>query len=220
MICRHCERNPRKRGEDDPQRDGDSGHFHRRGKESSHRRRRAFINIRRPHVKRHGRHFEGEPGHQEHKTEDNAERRLSVDGFGDARKGNRAGEAIEKRSAIKQHAGRQRAEDEIFEAGFRRPEIVAVERGNDVKGKRHQFEPKIERDETGRRNQHQHAEGRQKDQNRKLEFVDFFARQKILAHHQGDEGSAKRQHLHEAPETVVDEGAVEDDRRGLARRAE
>ena len=53
-------------------------------------------------------------------------------------------------------------------------------------------------------------------ENRKLEFVDFFAREKVLAHDQGDERSDERQHLHEPPEAIVDEGAVEDDRRGLA----
>ena len=37
-----------------------------------------------------------------------------------------AGEAVDQRHAVEQHAGRQGAEHEIFEAGFGRAEVVAV----------------------------------------------------------------------------------------------
>ena len=64
--------------------------------------------------------------------------------------------------------------------------------------------------------QHQHPERRQKNEDRKLEFVDFFSGQKIPAHDQGHERSGERQHLHKASEPVVNEGAIEDDSIRLA----
>ena len=52
----------------------------------------------------------------------------------------RAGEAVDQRGAVEQHAGGERAEDEIFEAGFGRAHIVAVERRDHVEREAHQFE--------------------------------------------------------------------------------
>ena len=51
----------------------DAGHLGRGGKERRHRRRRAFVDVRRPHVERHGGNLEAEAGEQEHQPEDQAE---------------------------------------------------------------------------------------------------------------------------------------------------
>ncbi len=46
----------------------------RRREEGGDRRRRAFIDVRRPHVERHGGDLEGQAGAEEHDADDEAER--------------------------------------------------------------------------------------------------------------------------------------------------
>ena len=76
--------------------------------EGGDRRRRALIDIGRPHMERHGRNLEGEAGDDEDKAEDEAEaRRPARQRGGDLREAGRAGEAIDQRGAIEQHAGGQ-----------------------------------------------------------------------------------------------------------------
>ena len=53
---------------------GHGRHLRRRGEEGRDRRRRAFVDVRRPHVERHGGDLEGEPGDQEDQAEDQADR--------------------------------------------------------------------------------------------------------------------------------------------------
>ncbi len=55
-----------------------------------------------------------------------------------------AGEAVDQRGAVEQHARRQGAEDEILEARFGRPGVVALHGGDDVERQRLQFEADIE----------------------------------------------------------------------------
>ena len=95
-------------------------HLGRRREEGGDRRRRALVDVRRPHVERHGRDLEGEAGDHEDEAEDQAERRsapesaAAICGEADV-----AGEAVDQRGAVEQHARRQRAEDEVLQAGFR-----------------------------------------------------------------------------------------------------
>ena len=123
----------------------------RRGEEGGDRRRRAFVDVRRPHVERHRRDLEGEAGDQEDEAEDQAERGLAAvqraampanDGL--------AGEAVDQRGAVEQHARRQRAEDEILEAGLGRADRIAVDRRDHVERQRLQLEAEIERDQVVR----------------------------------------------------------------------
>ena len=72
-----------------------------------------------------------------------------------------AGEAVDQRDAVEQHAGGQRAEHEIFEARFGRAQVVAVDRGDDVERQRLQLEAEIERDQVVGRDHQHHAERRE-----------------------------------------------------------
>ena len=163
-------------------------------------------------MERRRRHFEGEADKQEDEAEDDADRARALNGRGDAGEIDRARKAVDQRGAIEQHAGGERAKDEIFEPGLRRPDIVAIEGGDHVKRERHQFEAKIERDEVLRSDQRQHADRGEQDEDRELEFVDALAGEEILAHDQRHHRAKQRQHLHEATEAVVDDGAVKHDR--------
>ena len=69
----------------------------------------------------------------------------------------------------------KRAEDEIFEAGFRGARIVAVDGGDDIERQRLQFEAHIERDQVVGRDHHHHADGRQQDEDRIFEALDLLA---------------------------------------------
>ncbi len=164
------------------------------------------------------RHFERETRQNENETEDHANRRRVGDDRRDALERHRPRKAIEQRCAVKHHARRQRAENEIFETRFRGASIVARKGGDDIERQRHQFEAEIERDEIIRRDQQQHAERGQQDQDRIFEFIERGAAQKIRRQQDRHQRRAKRQHLREARESVVDVGAVEDDRLGFRRQ--
>ena len=73
MICCHCTAmvGNARHGDAHEQRHG--GDFGRGGKERRDRGRRALIDVRRPHMERHRRDLEAEPGEQEHETERQAE---------------------------------------------------------------------------------------------------------------------------------------------------
>ena len=85
-------------------------------------------------MERHRRDLEGEADEEE----DEAEQQAEIGGRGAARdhrdvlEAGRAGEAVDQRGAVEQHAGRQRAEHEVLEAGLARSDVVAAERGDDV----------------------------------------------------------------------------------------
>ena len=129
--------------------------------------------------------------------------------LGDAGEAHRAGEAVDQRGAVEQHAGGQRAEDEIFEAGLRRAHGIAVDRRDHVERQAHQFEAEIERDQIGRRDQHQHAGGRQQDQDRIFELLLLLAREIVERHQDRDGRAGQREQLEEARERIDDEAAAE-----------
>ncbi len=202
----------------DPRRDCDRRHFRRGSEEGRHRRRRALVNVGRPHMEGRRRHFESETRQNEHETEDHANRRRVGDDRRDALERHRPRKAIEQRRTIKHHARRQRAENEIFETRFRGASIVARKGGDDIERQGHQFEAEIKRDEVIRRDQQQHAERGQQDQDRIFEFIERGAAQEIRRQQDRHQRRAERQHLNEARESVVDIGAVEDDRLGFRRQ--
>ncbi len=117
-ICCHSAVMPGKCRYRDAHEHRDARHFRRRGEEGRDRRRRAFIDVRRPHMERHGRDLEAEAGEQEDDAEDQPDigRTALRRGVGNAGKAHRAGKAVDQRGAVKQHARRQRAEHEIFQA--------------------------------------------------------------------------------------------------------
>ena len=218
MICCHCVVIAGNAVMMTRTRDRDGGDLRRGGEKRGDRRRRTFIDVGRPHVERHGRHFEGETDHEEDEAENDACRGSGGDRRGDAGKCHGAGKSIEQRGAVEHHSRRQRAKHEIFEPGFGSTHVVAVEGGDDIERQRHQFEPEIERDQAVRRNEHLHADRRQDDEDRKLELLQPGAAHVILRHDERDQRAEQRQDFHKARKAVVDEGTVENLGACLARQ--
>ena len=73
MICCHCTEDAREGIDEDARRHRHAGHLGRGGEERRHRRRRALVDVRRPHVERHGRDLEGDAGGDEDEAEDDAD---------------------------------------------------------------------------------------------------------------------------------------------------
>ena len=61
MICRHSTEQPAERLDQKADEQRDRGDLRRDREERGDRRRRALIDVGRPHVERHRRAFEGEP---------------------------------------------------------------------------------------------------------------------------------------------------------------
>ncbi|KAH2775502.1 hypothetical protein KXW38_001909, partial [Aspergillus fumigatus] len=104
--------------------------------------------------------------------EDEAEHDAGADGLGrgrDAGKADGAGESVDQRAAIEQHARGQCAQHEVFQARFGGLGVVAVGGGDHVERKAHQLQPEIQHDEIAGRDQHHHAKGREQDQDRIFE---------------------------------------------------
>ena len=57
---------------------GEGGDFRPGGEEGRHRRRRALIDVRRPHMERHGGELEGDARQEEHQAEDQADGALGA----------------------------------------------------------------------------------------------------------------------------------------------
>ena len=170
-------------------------------------------------MERHGGDLESHARRDEDDAEDQADAGMAVlHGSRDAGIADRAGEAVGQRRAVEQHARRQRAEDEIFQPGFRRLRVVAVEGGDDIERQRLQFEADIEADEVIGRDHHHHADRREHDQDRELEAHRAVATQGIRREQDRGGGTEQRQHLEEAGEAVDDEAIVEGRHLALARQ--
>ncbi len=199
------------------ERDDDGADEHREGcdfrgggEKGDDRGRRAFVNVRRPHMERHGGKLERQAGDQEDQPEDQADadaRRL--DDMGDAGEFGGAGEAVDQRDAVEQHPGGQRAEDEIFQAGLGGAQRIAVEGGQHIERQALQFEAEIERQEIRSRNHQQHAERRKPNQNRQFKADSAFVLEEALGHQHAERGGGQDHQLGEAREAVDDEGPVE-----------
>ncbi len=88
---------------------------------------------------------------------------------------------------------------------------VAVARGDHVKRQAHQFEAEIERDQIGGRDQHQHAEGREQDQDGVFEPLLALAPIVVDRHRDGGGRAEDRQDLQKPGEAVDHETAAEGD---------
>ena len=149
----------------------------RGGEERGDRRRRALIDVGRPHVERHGRDLEEQAGKNEHHADDQPGRcrRRRGQQLGELREIHRAGEAVDQRDAIQQQARGERAEDEILQPGLGRAQLVAREGGQHVERQRLQFEPEIQRHHVGRRDHQHHA-----DDGEQHQHGEFETRQSLL----------------------------------------
>ena len=175
--------------------DGDAGNFRRGGEEGCHRRRRAFIDVGRPHVERHRRNLEAEADEHKHQAEDQPEIGALVGRLGDPGKTDGAGETVDQRRAVQQHARRQRAQHEIFQSGFGRFHVVAVRGGHHIKRQTHHLEPEIKRDQIVCRYQQHHAERRQKEQHAVFEFLLVLDREPVDRQDQCAARTGERQSL-------------------------
>ena len=203
------QRDAGERGDGGAHEDRHGGDLRRGGEERRHRRRRALVDVRRPHVERHRRDLEAEAGEQEHEAEDQPDAALP-DGLGDAGERHGAGEAVDQRAAVEQHAGRQRAEHEILQAGFGRAHVVAVRRRDHVEREAHQFEAEIERDQIAGRDQHPHADASRAGSGSDIRTSAAAPGRMIVERHHDGEGRADiGQDLQEAGEVVDDEAAAE-----------
>ena len=121
----------------------DRGDLRRHREEGGDRRRRAFVDVGRPHVERHGGDLEGEADDGEDDADEEADRhglRRRGERLRDGRELGRAGKAVDRASAVEHHPGGERAEDEVFEARLGRAGAVALEGGDDVEREALQLE--------------------------------------------------------------------------------
>jgi hypothetical protein len=87
--------------------------------------------------------LKADAGQHEDEAEDEAKRtRVGRQHRGDLVEPGIAGEAVDQRAAVEQHAGGERAEHEILQAGFRRAQAVAVDGGTDVERQRLSSRPR------------------------------------------------------------------------------
>ena len=185
-------------------------HFRRHREEGRHRRRGALVDVRRPHVERHRRDLEGQAGQDEDQPEDQAELASgAADGGGDLPEIDAAGIAVGQRDAVEHHAGAQRAEHEVFQAGLAGTGILAIDGGNDIEGQRLQFEAEIERNHAVGRDHQHHAQRRKHDQHGIFVIVVALRPRITDRHHQRHRGAEQRHQFHEPGEIVLLEGAVE-----------
>ena len=160
-----------KRNAHHPQDQRDRRYLRRGAEERGHRRRRAFVHVRRPHMERHGRDLERQARHHEHHADDQPSGCLGGVGEcpGNLDEIHAAGETVDQRNAIEQQSGGQRPQDEILQTGLRGPDIVARERRQHIERQRLQFEPQIEAHHRAGRHHDHHAGHGQQHQHRELE---------------------------------------------------
>ena len=96
------------------------GHLRRGREEGCHRRRRTLIDVGRPHVERHCGNLEAETRKHEDEAENDAKLAFAIaQRRRDLLEAGVSGVTVDEADAVEQHAGRQCAENEIFQAGFR-----------------------------------------------------------------------------------------------------
>ena len=186
------------------QHERDGGDLGRRAHEGGDGGGGALVDVRRPHVERHGRQLEGEAGDDENDADDEAGRRGLRRGQHAGQLGelHRAGEAVGERDAVEQQARGERAQDEVFQPGFGGAELIAGEGAHDVDRQRLQLEPEIQRHQVGGAAHDHHADGAEQDQDRELEPGDAFADVVVQREDGAHARAGEDEQLHEAGEAV------------------
>ena len=133
--------------------------------EGGDRRRRAFIDVRHPHVERHRADLEDQP----RDDEDHRQQQSGIERIAGHRRSHpvqlrRAGEPVDQRNAVKENPGRDPAKDHVFQRRFVRPPLLPQEAGQHIGAERHQFEAHIDRQEVGRRGHDHHSRKREEQQ--------------------------------------------------------
>ena len=156
------------------------------------------------------------PADEEDEAEDRRRcRHAALQRRGDAGERDGAGEAVDQRGAVEQHARRQRAEDEVLQAGLGGLGVVAVEGGEDVERQRLQLEAEIERDQVAGRDHHHHADASRAGSGSGTRSASMPLARACSRPTAGSRPPTpiSVSDLHEAGEAVGDEGAVEGRRR-------
>ena len=125
------------RGDEDPQQGGEAAHLGHRGHEPGHRRRRALVDVGRPHVERHGGHLEGEADQQQgHPGQQHPVGGHHVVGqeVGDLGEVGGAGGAVDEGDAVDEDGRGEAAQDEVLERRLPRGGPPVVEGGQHVEG--------------------------------------------------------------------------------------
>ena len=199
------------RGQKDPEKCGKRGGLHAGRHEPCDERRRAFVRVRSPHVKRHGRDFEREPDEQQdHRQEDH-------DAGVDRRPGDahakfvelgRARDGVGERDAVEKECTRKRTEHEVLERRFGARLARALDAGQHVDAERHDLE-RDEDDEQVAGRPHQHHPGHREHHQR----VVLAGRQVVAlrgAGRQEDGQQANRADRHvEEDRVVIDDDHAE-----------
>ena len=112
-------------------------------------------------MERRGGNLEGKAADHEHHADDEDRRQvLAGKRKRDAVEIGCAGDAIDKRGAIKQQARRQRAEKELFQPRLGRAERARAHRRDDIERQRLQLDTHIERHQVVGRDHQHHADKR------------------------------------------------------------
>ena len=123
----------------------------------------------------------------------------------DLHEGRAAAEAVDQRGAEQQHAGGDRAQDEVLHAGLGRAHGIALEGGDHVERQRLQLEPDIERHQVVGRDHQHHAERGQRHEQRILEAPGLDPLEIGARHQDGDRRADQHQRLHGRGKPVDDE---------------
>ena len=152
---------------------GKRGNFGRGADEQRHRGGCAVIDVGHPHVERHRAELECQTGNDEDHAEHqrNAQVGAVLQGNGHVAQRQRAGDAVDHRHAVEQHARGQRAQHEVFHRRLGRDAGVALQGDHGIQRQRQQFEAEIQREEMAGRDHHHHAQHRKQRQHEELAFV-------------------------------------------------
>ena len=158
----------------------------------------------------HRRDLEGDADEEEHEPDSEADvvgHRPRLGDLGDHGEVDRAGEAVDERAAVEQHAGRKRSQHEILEAGLAGADVVALDGGDDVERQALQLDAEEERDEVAGRDHQHHAESGEQQEHRVLEAQQLGAGEIAERHDENERRAGEHQELHEAGEGIGDERA-------------
>ncbi len=140
--------------------DGERRELGRAADDDRHGRRRAVVDVRNPHVERHGADLEREAGHDEHEAEHQhlVADLARVHGLEDLADVERAGGAVQHREAVEQEAARHRAEHEVLHGGFGGRDVVAAQCHQRIAGEREQLQAQVDHEEVVARHHDEHAQ--------------------------------------------------------------
>jgi len=179
----------------------------RPGEEGDHRGGSAFVDVGRPHVEGGRRDLESQTADHEDQAEEDAGAGLPLHRRRNGVEADGAGEAVDQGGAVEQQARGQGAEHEVLQAGLGGLRIIPLKGGHDIERQGLELDPDVEAEEVPCPGHHTHAEGRQQDQDRKLEVADAAPLEPGLAEGNDDHAPETDHHLGEDRGGVRRQGA-------------